>query len=664
MAGFIRRYRFSPGIELITQIEGVIIVDLPPPGSINGVGTGTACIIGEFADMTYACNVSSSGVVTSNPVPVEVFSSQDMVDKVGGFDELLGEFGVSMGNGFVEIRNKKFARLIVVPVDLITAGGGTNGTLRVWRELPTNTSATDTTPIVPVAPASVSAGREFRNSGNRARLAQRVFFGDSVAYKSAIDGAITAAGSPALTQTFSSATGNFVNLGVKEGDVLVLGVIGGAGALGANAGTYRVVSVTSATALVVQRMDGATFDWTTGTAQPYRLHVGTTADSGPLNQFNEAGGYSVLARPLDATLATGALLAPTVAPPAATASTWDSLSGLNAAVNPSTALTYLAAVHAPGAAANSTIDARYQAAIDATLSDDYPARDINMMTCARKSATIRSKLLSHVGVAAERGLTRRAIISPALSVQTLSAALADSDPGVGGNRSDRIDYSWPGVRTSIPEANGYSLATSDSKTTSDGLLDVTADTFLMSVESSLPPERNPGQAAEPVPTVLAPVLGFQRTTAALRLGLPEYTQLRSRGVCAIRFDKTSGPIFQSGVTTSLLSGEKNIFRRRMADFIQDSLSQRLVQLSKLPLTESLKNTAVGEVSAFLTDLLSPNNPSASRIDAFEVDDVSGNTPATLAKGIYVIIVRVKLTPTSDFIVLQTEIGEGVVITEA
>ena len=45
-----------------------------------------------------------------------------------------------------------------------------------------------------------------------------------------------------------------------------------------------------------------------------------------------------------------------------------------------------------------------------------------------------------------------------------------------------------------------------------------------------------------------------------------------------------------------------------------------------------------------------------------MDDKSGNTPALNAAGIYVVIGRVKTLSTADFIVFQTEVGEGVTIT--
>src|SRR5262249_30092133 len=112
----------------------------------------------------------------------------------------------------------------------------------------------------------------------------------------------------------------------------------------------------------------------------------------------------------------------------------------------------------------------------------------------------------------------------------------------------------------------------------------------------------------------------------------------------------------------LLSGQKNINRRRMADFIEDSLAQALVQFAKLPMTTQLRDGAESETNAFLEQLLSPNNPAAQRIDDFKVDPVSGNTPELEALGIFVLVVSVRTLPTADFIVLQAQIGEGVVIT--
>jgi hypothetical protein len=660
VAGFIRRYSYFPGVETITAIEGVIIVDLPPPGSIQGVGAGTVCCIGEFADMTYGTTYDSTGTITTKPQPVEIFSGQDLADKAGGFDETIGSTGIAGGSGFLALRNKTFSRLVIVPVNLASNKG-----VRLYRDLPTNKSATDPTPVVLLQAATVAAGREFKLAGNRVRVGARKVFTALGQYEQGIDGAITAAGAPAATQTFGSATGAFLtskNGGpVQKGDLLVLGVIGGVGALGANAATYRVATTaTVATQLVVEKLDGSTFDWTTGIAQPWRVHPSTDADTGGIAAVEDVNGYIVPARPLDSAIAADQALAPTIVPPAGSATGWDPLSGLHLRTIPTAGLSYTATVQAANAVNDATIDALYAPAFDALLSDDLPGREVNILVAARHSSTIRTKGKAHVLQASQFGIGRRFITSPELSVVATSAAIADADPGVGANRTERIDYSWPGVQTFVPEAVGFNMMGADGIAHADGMIDTHADMWLAAVESNLPPERNPAQAAAPVPDVLATVVAFQRGVSSLTIG--DYIALRSKGVCAMRFDRTTGPGFQSGVTTSLLTGEKNIFRRRMADFIEDSLSQSLVQFAKLPLTNSLKDSEVGQVDAFLAQLLSANNPAAQRIDGYLIDDKSGNTPANTAAGIFVIIAKVRLTPTQDFLLIQCSIGESVSVT--
>ncbi len=659
MSGFIRRYSFFPDSSVISAIEGVVIVDLPPPGSIQGVDEGTVLVLGEFANMQYAVDVSTSGAITTDPRPVAVLGSQDLVDKTGPFDELLGNFGGALGNGFVEIRSKSFQSLVVCPVDVLTASTQpSQGACRFWRDLPTNQSATIPQPIVPLSAATVEAGVEFTHASGDVRLASRAVFTDQAAYGSGVDGQVS--GSSSTFQTFQSLGANFTTLGAAKGDALVLGVIGAGGFQGSDAGSFRVKSVTDAHNLVYEKHDGSAFVATaSSSALAWRLHIGETFDTGPNNAFAEAAGYQVLARPLSATIAAAQPLAPKVAPPAGTATTWDPQSGLAGETNPTLPITYDALVHAANPANNATLDARYQAALAACLDDSDPANTVQIVIPARKSSTIRNALKQHVVTASARDLTRRGIISPEINTNTLSTILGSADPGVGANRSERIDYSWPGARVSIPEAVGFSIATSDGKFTTDGILDVGGDGWLASIESNLPPERNPGQGAEPVPTVTSPILGFARGTP--KLDITSYTALRAAGVAGLRLDRSIGAyIIQSGVTTSLNSGEKNINRRRMADYVQDSLARGLAQFSKLPLTKSLKDSAVSECVAFLNGLLSPNNPAAQRIDGYTVDDVSGNTPALAQQNIFVIIVAVAMTPTADDFVLQTNIGNGVV----
>lgn len=662
MAGFIRRYDYFPGTEVITLVEGVIIVDLPPPGSIAGISTGVVCCIGEFADVSYGVKVDTTGTVSTKPQPVEVFSSQDLFNKLGGFDDTIGDTGISGGSGFITLRNKKFSRLVCVPVNLAS-----DKAVRLFRKLPTNTGATAPTPVVPLVAASVPAGREFKQSANRIRTMKAAAFTAYGHYGSGIDGAVTAAGSPGPTQTFGAAGGNFLTLarpdgtfGVKKGDILVVGQIGGAGALGANADCYRVqTDAASATQLTVEKQDGSNFDWTSGVSLPWRIHYATDAESG-IGAAADTAATTIPARPLDATISAAQTLNPTVVPPAATQTTWDPLSGLQLRSHPSNAVTYTSTIQAPNAPSDPTIDALYSTCFDALLTDDLPGREVNIVLPARTSASIRSKQKSHVLAASAQGIGRTSPISPALTTVTTSAVVADTDPGVGGNRDERINYCWPGAMTFVPEAVGHAMKGADGFSHTDGYIDTHLNGWLASLLSNLPPERNPGQASAPVPEIMAPIVGFQRLVSGL--GMNDYIQFRQKGICALRIDRAAGPIFQSGITTSLTAGQKNINRRRMADFLEDSIAQRYNQFAKQPMTQAWKDSIVAETTAFLDDLLSINNPAAQRIAGYIVDDKSGNTPTLTAQGIFVVIIKVRTLATADFIVLQAEVGEAVNVT--
>lgn len=666
MAGFIRRYSFFPPVDQIQLIEGAVIVDLPPPGSIQGTGVGTVVVVGEFADVTYGVAISASGVVTTSPSPVEVFSAADLIQKGGGFDETLGKFGADEGNAFCTIRNKKFSRLIIVPVNLASSNG-----VRVMRQLPSNTSATVPNPCVPMQGAQVVAAREFRNSGNRARVMQAVTYSGTNSYASGVDGGTTNAAAAATTN-FTSAGGAFTTCNggapVAKGDLIVIGSLAAA-AMSANllnaqaslaaggTGTFRVISVTNATTLVIERMDGTNFAVQTSSANAWRIHPANTGDSGVLAQTSDVAGYRVPARPLDATISAGAVCQPTVAPASGTGTSWDPLSGLFLQAMAGGALTYTAAVQAPNAGQSASIDSLYQTAINSLLSQDLPEREANILLTSRTSLNIRNFCKQHVLSASAQGVGRVTPICPELNVLNESTVLGDADPGVGANRDERVIYGWPGVQTFIPEAVGFSIPLANGLTTSNGTIDSMWNGWIASLMSVLPPERNPGESTPTTEEVLAPVLGIQSGVSGLQMS--DYILFRQKGIAAPRIDRTVGPTLQSGITTSLISGQKNINRRRMADYIEDSLAEALVQFAKLPLTNSLKDTSAGEVVAFFEELLSENNPAAQRIAGYLVDTKSGNTVELNNAGIYVIVTKVKTLATADFIVVQAEVGEGV-----
>lgn len=654
--GFNRRFSSMPSVDVLGEIEGTVTIDNTPAGQVAGQSAGVACLIGEFADVSLGVSISATGAVTTNPNPTELFGSQDQLDNLGGWDETIGEFGGDHGNGYVELQSKAFSRLVVVPVNLASAQG-----VRLWRKLPTSASATDPSSVVPTTAASVPAGREFKTAGNRVRTAKRVQFGGLPEYKFGTDGSVTA-GSSAASQAFLSAGGGFTTVlrpdgtvGVQTGDILVLGVIGGAAGLGANADTYRIVSVTDDTHLVLEKMNGSNFNWTTAASLPWRIHTAETADTGGAHAFTAQAGYVIPARPLDATIAAATTLLPTVVPPALSATFGDPLSSLAMATDPTIGLAFTANVQAPNSATTAELVALYSTCIDALLPDDLPEREVNIVWCARMDAAglLRSKLVNHVLVQKQTGIGRMALAAPPLDTTTFATVIGDTAPGVGASRAQEGIYNWPGLQVFIPAAVGTNVKGADGLLYKNGVLDVPSTSWDAAILSQLDPERDPGQSSDPVKTIMQPVIGLQR--AAPKLGMTQYIRLRSVGIMAPRKDRTLGMVFQSGRTTSLLSGELDINRRRFSFVIEDGVTEDLSPFSKEPMSDALKDLAVNRLHDRFGGLLD-----AKRILAYSVDARSGNTQQLNDAGIFVIQYKVEMVPIAKTIVQDAEIGIGVI----
>lgn len=664
-AGFIQRFGSVPSQQQIQAIEGVVIVDGVGPAQIQGTGTGVVAVVGEFADMTYAVEVAG-GNVASKPQPQLVTSDADLVQRVGGFDATLGDFGGAGGNGLADVRGKRFAGLVVAPVNLTS-----DKAVRLVRDLPTNASATDPSPVIPMQGATVFAGTLFQDGSatKQTKTAGRVIFSGAGAYLSAIDG-VSVAGGSSGGQLFNSASAAFVTNGVSVGDAIVIGVLG----TDADAGTYRVRQIVSETQLVVGRLDGTDFAWTGDTALPFRIHQAACADSGA-GLFTTLAQFTVPARPIMENVAESVVLVPAVPAAASSATAWEPLSGLVLCTQPGSGngLDYTADVQAPNAVNSSALIAKYVEVIAALEADADPANSVNIVMASRSARLIAKSLRLLVDSRSAAGLGMVAVVAPGLGCQTLSAATSsasgattDSVFGVGATdaagRSDRVIYTWTGIRQYNPDAVGTSIETAVGSTVTDGVLDLTAAGHLCSVLSQIAPERNPGELTAITQSALATVLGQQRGAPVLTK--TDYEVMKAAGICGIRIDRTSGPVFQSGITTSLVSGRTRISRRRMADFIQDSLARQGNLYVKQLLTDDVRTAILSETDAFLASLRAEATPQFQRIAAYSVDGTSGNTPEQEAAGIYVVAVNVRLLSEIDNLVLLTSIGESVQVTVA
>ena len=241
-SGFIQRLKSPASTDFYKSIEGVYIIDQGGPAFVKGQGTGRVAIIGEFADMLYAVAVDSSGNVTSRPQPVQIFGADDLVAKLGDFDSTLGDIGGAGGNGFLDIDGCAYTELVAVPVNLCSSKG-----VRVWRALPTNRSATDPSPVVPISAGTVAAGREFRSGSNRVKLGTRVLFKQRDAYLSGIDGSVTAVAGVATAGSVTSSAGPFV---IRPGYVTHISIDQGANQVWTWGGTAAKCKMAAAGAYV------------------------------------------------------------------------------------------------------------------------------------------------------------------------------------------------------------------------------------------------------------------------------------------------------------------------------------------------------------------------------------------------------------------------------
>jgi hypothetical protein len=660
-------------LETITQIEGVVVIDGTPPTSIQGVGSGVVCGIGECADVTYGVQVSG-GNVSTYAQPVQVVTDADLQGKIGGFDSSLGDFGDAGGNLLADLLGRRFATgLTVIPVNTAATKA-----VRLFRQLPIATSVSDPTPAVPVAAYTVPAGTLFQTSGGATptRSAAAATFTADAYYASGTGLNRTSWNTSAVQHTLTRTSGSWYDDGVLVGDVITIGYK--SVPYDAAYGTYRIVSITDATNIEVEKLDGAAFQSaSSGTNMPWRVSPAATAYTGT-GLAAVAAGYTIPARPMSASVSPATTLPAFGAPTESgvtlsTGWTPDVALSLVTQQGVGNGLTYVAGLHAANANNSTELNAAYSAAMQALLADADPASSVNIVFCSRSSRSIASALKTVVTTRSDSGRGMVALVAPGLSCITRAAATSsatgsatDSSFGVAATdaagRSDRVIFNWLGVRLSLPAAVGSSIQLASGAYTTDGVIDVSPVGHCASTLSQLPPERNPGEFSDITASALSTVLGFQ--TSAPTLSINDYTLLKAAGVMSLRNDRTTGFVWQSGITSSLTAGRKNIARRRMADFIQDSVAERLNLYAKRLLTQDLKDATHQEVDGFLSGLESVDQPERQRIARYSVDVVSGNTPELEAQGVFVIVGKVRTLASADDIVFNTQIGESVVVDEA
>lgn len=304
------------------------------------------------------------------------------------------------------------------------------------------------------------------------------------------------------------------------------------------------------------------------------------------------------------------------------------------------------------------LDTAYVTAIQGTKSLTKAGKEANMMFASRQSNIIRNALRdSALEASAEGAFGRMSLVRPPLGTTSRATARAAAAPGVGATRDQRVVYCFPGSQTFISQMTALG-SSGGAGFVDDGIIDVGFDSFVSSVMSQLPPEENPGQ----ITTFLTGMLGIEAGNADVQdLNIGDYKTFRANGIAAPRQSINTGTfIIQSGVTSvnpATNANLRNIARRRMADFIQDTLALRMTAFGKQLNSRSRRAAILSEVRQFLQSLVDDE-----RIDSFSV--VIGSDAAEIALGVFRLIIKVRTLSSLDSIVLETTIGESVQIDEA
>lgn len=209
-------------------------------------------------------------------------------------------------------------------------------------------------------------------------------------------------------------------------------------------------------------------------------------------------------------------------------------------------------------------------------------------------------------------------------------------------RGDRAVYCYPYLETYDADNNVSIL--------------VAPNSFVAAKIASLSPHVSPSNKQ------LGGVTGLSKN-----LTRAECVELTEAGIMCISFVQGGGYRIRNGRTTELFdTGRWQVYRRRMTDYIQIALAKSLNWAISEPHTKELRRQIRQSIVDFLAELESlgmigdPNGV----LPAYNVVcDVTNNPPSVVAAGKLYCDVRVRLIAAADFIIIRTEIGEGVITSQ-
>ena len=227
-----------------------------------------------------------------------------------------------------------------------------------------------------------------------------------------------------------------------------------------------------------------------------------------------------------------------------------------------------------------------------------------------------------------------------------SKATAITDVANYRDSEGRIIYGWPYVQTSI-----------------DGVLEYQSPaSWIASVFSQVAPHIALSWTQNT--QYLAGITALK--TYESRAG---YISLDEAGICALERDLDIGFLIKNAVVTQIAnSSKRTILRRRMADFLTDSIALFLKNYQN-DVNSTAKRTEVKGAILNFDSLLVQSKVLPGEQDVKDgapllVDTESLNTDNVIASGMFKILYKRRIFSSMRYIVLQAEIGESVVVTEA
>lgn len=223
------------------------------------------------------------------------------------------------------------------------------------------------------------------------------------------------------------------------------------------------------------------------------------------------------------------------------------------------------------------------------------------------------------------------IIEPASG----SVSRADAVTDVADYRQQRLIYTYNHPYTLDPET-ATEVQTSPSS-------------WMASILSQTDVDIHPGE--EDTKRLLAGITRLTNTA----LVRADYVAFKAAGICAL--EKNDGFQFVSGVVTDLTAGKTEITRRRSTDYLQLTSARSLKYLVKKKSTIANRSAMMAILNSFLKVL----KKGERIVEDYVIDGEVLNTTEARAAGVERVLMRVKLLGHMLHLVLETEIGTGVVI---